>query len=279
MSAYREAKARKPPIAAIDAMNPIEIGMAGQWMIRRGDVSGGASSRVSPITRVRPAASMASPAAPSHAGPISPVPDEHLAERGTERDPEIETQGVVRERLAQPLGRGEVGECREPGDEEGGFGHAGEQPQSDDRDEILDQRDESEAHRGEHRAAEEERQAAVHVGEPAGERSQHERGHRERAEGEPGTDLVSADRAGHVEGEGEDRHADRGEVREVGDSERDELGREEPLSGRPPRHGHRPEPGFAADRASATSPTVFPRRVRAALPAVTGNRASERAPT
>jgi hypothetical protein len=51
--------------------------------------------------------------------------------------------------------------------------------------------------------------------------------------GQPGQGLAFAYRSGHVEGQGEDRNTEPGEVTQVGDPECDERGCEEPLRGGP----------------------------------------------
>ena len=163
--------------------------------------------------------------------------DQRRAEQRSEGDPEVEPEGVVRQRLAHScLGR-EVGERGEAGDEERRLGDSREQAQRHHRGQALGEEQQCEAGGRDEGAAEEQRQATEAVGEAPGEGPQDQRRERECPDGETGAGGVAADRAGDVQGEREERHAEGGEVAELGDAQRDERRGEEALRRRAARHG------------------------------------------
>ena len=79
-----------------------------------------------------------------HSGPhphereAAPV-EQHRADGGSGRDPQVQGQRVVAQRLTGPAGRSEVGEGREPGDEVQGLGRPEEQAEHHQPGQVPDQ--------------------------------------------------------------------------------------------------------------------------------------------
>ena len=234
-SEWSEANARKPLTAASDVKNP------------RDDRDPRSMDQPA-VTVAVLAASRFSDAEHQHGGEhredggavpgsvVAPLLDQDLGQRRPEGDAEIEAERVVAQRLPHPRRRREVGEQREAGHEERRLGDALHQPYADDEGQGLGVRKEHHAECSQRGAEDHQRSAALGVGEPASERSAHQRGHAERTERHPGAGLVGPDRPGDIEREGQDRHAHGGEVGEVGDAEHDEGRREDAAVMPVPRH-------------------------------------------
>lgn len=125
----------------------------------------------------------------------------------------------------------QIDQHRETGDDEHCLARALDQTQHDHHGQGVRHGHHRQPHPSQQRADEQQWPPADLVDEAAGERPEHQRGPGEGTEGQACPGLIGADRAGDVERQGVDRDADRGEVDQVGDPQKDERRREETLVG------------------------------------------------
>ena len=164
-----------------------------------------------------------------------------LAERRPEREPEVQAERVVADRLAQPLGRRQVGEQGEAADEERRLGDALRQPDRHHRRQRRRERQHRHPGRAQRRTEQHQPAPPVPVGEPPGVRPADQRRDRERTERQPCARLVGPDRAGRPARQQQHRDADRREVGEVRESEQHEGPRQQRGPG-VTAHGAEPRP-------------------------------------
>ena len=134
--------------------------------------------------------------------------------------------------MASPilLGWRQVGERSERGDKERGLCHSEQQAQQHNQHQVVGVRGPEHSQCADERATDQQRTSPTGVRQTAGDGPQDQGADRESSEREPGTRSVGTDRPGYPQGQGVDRDAGGGEVREVSNRQSDEGGGEQAVA-------------------------------------------------
>ena len=145
-----------------------------RWIRRAGGCAADGGSGSRPIPGATTAASNARTAAADQAAVKPRVLTRTSPSGGPNARPEVEAERVVAERLAQAAGGREVGDGRERRDEERRLGDTEHEAEGDDQSQGLDEGRREHGRGAQQGAPEQQRPASDRVGQPPGERTQHQ---------------------------------------------------------------------------------------------------------